>query len=129
MLRVSEFLKANRDDMGAVVFSETVRHLQEWLSHPETCENLHHALAPVLSDEKYLRKIPAIFVSEYSSGAVVKASFDKGAGLLARLHPRVYEYLQTNELAVLASRAAYHFTDCSLLPWFHLLSSAEGPGV
>ncbi len=122
---VADFAGRHARGMGAVVLHEVLDHLGAFLTTRGLRSRLMGEIRPALSRFRVLGELPVVLLPEYLSGAVLKDPYDRGEATI-RIEPSVYEFIQQVPDAVLPARASYHFTDCVLLPWFSVLSPADG---
>lgn len=117
---VVKFMRANSKTMSAVTRHQVLTHLATFLTNDVYRRRLTYNLAAPVKCSKAIDKLPAVLLPEYSSCPVLKEAYDQGRGRF-RVNPRVFASLRSAPHTVLRPRAAYHFTDCAILPWFSVV--------
>lgn len=99
---------------GPIVKHEVLRNLSILVNeHGDRLAAVRKSLEP----RELIESLPAVFLPEYSCGAVYKDSYEKNAQV-ERIPPEFFEVMNLASNVVLPERSSYHFTDSSLLPWF-----------
>ncbi len=99
---------------------QALEHLKTFASSEAILKKLVEAALPDLRNYAAIESLPVVLLPEYISGAVFKDPFDEEGALLS-FPPQIYKIISRLGSAILPPRVAYHFTDCTALPWFAIL--------